>query len=259
MSLTASEIEVRYGDTIAVRPVSLTLAPGEFIGLIGPNGAGKTSLLKALAGIPAPDERAGWQGRKLTELDADERARTIAYLPQGPQASWPLSVTELVELGRLPHRRFGQRFSDVDRRAVARAMRRTAIEPLATRAIDTLSGGERMRAHLARAFAVDAPVLLVDEPVASLDPYHQLSVMRLLDDYRAAGRLVIAVLHDLNLALGHCSRLMLMDGGSIVADGRPDAVIDAGTLARHYRIRAWLAEHESRRIVVPWSLLDADD
>jgi iron complex transport system ATP-binding protein len=113
-----------------------------------------------------------------------------------------------------------------------------------------------MRTHLARAFAVDAPVLLVDEPVASLDPYHQLKVMQLLGDYRDAGRLVVAVLHDLNLAFSACSRLLLMDEGAIVVDGEPKTAIDAATLARHYRVRAWLSEHEGRRIAVPWETLD---
>jgi iron complex transport system ATP-binding protein len=259
MSLKASELAVRYGETLAVRPASFTLKAGELIGLIGPNGAGKTSLLKALAGIPAAGDRVSWQGRALADFDADERARTVAFLPQAPQANWPLAVRELVELGRLPHRRFGQRFEPADRAAVDRAMQQTAIADLAARPIDTLSGGERMRTHLARAFTVDAPVLLVDEPVASLDPYHQLGVMRLLDEYRAASRLVVAVLHDLNLALGFCSRLMLMDGGAIVADGVPAAVIDSARLARHYRIRAFLAEHENRRIAVPWSQLERHD
>jgi iron complex transport system ATP-binding protein len=259
MSLSARQLEVRFGDAIAVESLDLTLAAGELIGLIGPNGAGKTSLLKALAGIPRASEQVAWQGRQLTQLGRDERARTIAYLPQAPQANWPLAVGELVALGRLPHRRYGQPFGEADREAIARAMRWTAIAPLAARPIDTLSGGERMRAHLARAFAVDAPVLLVDEPVASLDPYHQLSVMRLLDDYRQTGRLVVAVLHDLNLALGHCSRLLLMDAGRIVADGPPQDVIDTGTLERHYGIRAFLAEHDGRRIAIPWSLVGADD
>jgi iron complex transport system ATP-binding protein len=259
MSLTTETLAVRFGNQLAVRPLNLDLAPGELIGLVGPNGAGKTSLLRALAGIVSADGHVSWNGRHLEELAADDRARTIAYLPQAPQANWPISVRELVELGRLPHRRYGQQPTDQDHRAVQQAISRTGIAPLSDRAIDTLSGGERMRAHLARAFAVDAPVLLVDEPVASLDPYHQLSVMRLLSEYRDAGRLVIAVLHDLNLALGSCTRLLLMDSGSIVADGRPADIIDTGTLARHYRIRAWITEHESRRVAVPWEMLPSDE
>jgi len=259
MSLATDTLEVRYGDQLAVQSTSVELMPGELIALIGPNGAGKTSLLRALAGIPTPSDQVHWQGRSLASHDNAARARTIAYLPQAPQANWPLSVRELVTLGRLPHRRFGEPLQEADRRAIDRAMQQTDIESLADRAIDQLSGGERMRAHLARAFAVDAPVLLVDEPVASLDPYHQLAVMRLLLQYRDDGRLVVAVLHDLNLALAHCSRLLLMDRGQIVVDDRPEAAIDAQTLAKHYRIRAWLSEHENRRVAVPWEILDRHD
>jgi iron complex transport system ATP-binding protein len=256
MSLTADALTVRYGDNVAVEAASISLEPGELIALIGPNGAGKTSLLRALAGIPAASEFVSWQGRPLKDLAEAERARTIAYLPQAPQANWPLTVRELVELGRLPHRRFGQRPKAADQLAVDRALGETDVAGLADRPVDQLSGGEIMRAHLARAFAVDAPVLLVDEPVASLDPYHQLSVMQCLGRYRTAGRLVVAVLHDLNLALGACSRLLLMDAGKIVADGAPRDVINADSLRDHYSIRAYLAEHEQRRIAVPWEMLD---
>jgi iron complex transport system ATP-binding protein len=259
MSLTADGLDVHYADRIAVQAASFTLGPGELIGLIGPNGAGKTSLLKALAGIPAPNERVRWLGRTLPSLSSDERARAIAYLPQAPEENWPLVVRELAELGRLPHRRFGQRATAADADAVDRALHWTGIGKLAERRVDTLSGGERMRVHLARAFAVDAPVLLVDEPVASLDPYHQLKVMQLLDEYRNAGRLVVAVLHDLNLALGACTRLLLMDEGAIVADGEPRAVITDRTLRRHYRISAWLAEHAGRAVAIPWDMLEAND
>lgn len=259
MSLTTDALEVRYRNHLAVQPTSVELSPGELIALVGPNGAGKTSLLRALAGIPSPSQRISWQGRKLASFDDAARARAIAFLPQAPRANWPLTVRELVSLGRLPHRRFGERLSEPDRRAIATAMQMTDIASLADRSIATLSGGERMRAHLARAFAVDAPVLLVDEPIVSLDPYHQLNVMRLLADYRNEGRLVVAVLHDLNLALGSCSRVLLMDAGRIVVDGEPRAAIDAASLARHYRIRAWLTEHEHRRVAVPWEILDRHD
>lgn len=259
MSLSTDGIEVRYGPRVAVQAQPLLLATGELVGLIGPNGAGKTSLLRTLAGLPQADARVRWRERPLPELSSAERARAIAYLPQAAQASWPLGVRELVALGRLPHRRFGERPSGDDAAAVDRALELTGMRDFAGRPIDSLSGGERTRAHLARAFAVEAPVLLVDEPTASLDPYHQLSVMRLLDDYRRAGRLVVAVLHDLNLALQYCSRLLLMDRGTIVRDGAPASVIDEAALARHYRIRAFVAEHEGRRVAVPRETLGRDD
>jgi iron complex transport system ATP-binding protein len=258
MSLSATGLEVRYGAQIAVQPLSLRLEAGELVGLIGPNGAGKTSLLRALAGIPSPDARVHWQDRPLAALSSVERARAIAWLPQAAQASWPLPVRELVALGRLPHRRFGERPSPADEAAVARALELADLREFADRPIDTLSGGERTRAHLARAFAVEAPVLLVDEPTASLDPFHQLAVLGLLDEYRRQGRLVVAVLHDLNLALAHCTRLLLMDQGAIVRDGEPGSVIDATALSDHYRVSAFLAEHEGRRIAVPRQMLGRD-
>jgi iron complex transport system ATP-binding protein len=259
MSLVARALEVRYGDQLAVAPTSLELGPGELIGLIGPNGAGKTSLLRALAGIASAGAAVSWQGTPLAGLGDSARARAIAYLPQSPRANWPLSVRELVALGRLPHRRFGERLRPSDHEAIEHAMRMTGVATLADRAVDRLSGGERMRAHLARAFAVDAPCLLVDEPVASLDPYHQLAVMELLAGYRDAGRLVVAVLHDLNLAMSACTRLLLMDAGHVVVDGDPASAIDAPTLEKHYRIRAWLAWHENRRVAVPWERLGHHD
>jgi iron complex transport system ATP-binding protein len=259
MTLATDNLAVSYGDRVAVAPATIGFEAGELVGLIGPNGAGKTSLLRGLAGLVGDRECVHWQGRPMSAFAESERARAIAYLPQAPAAYWPLAVRELVALGRLPHRRFGERWRSADEEAVERAIDMTGIAELAHRSIAELSGGERMRVHLARAFAVEAPVLLVDEPVASLDPYHQLKVMQLLDDYRRSGRLVVAVLHDLNLALGHCSRLMLMDAGAIVADGAPGSVVDAATLARHYRIRAYLTEHEQRRIAVPWATLANDD
>jgi iron complex transport system ATP-binding protein len=259
MSLRTDALEVRYGDHLAVRSATIELAAGEFIGLIGPNGAGKSSLLRALAGVGSATGEVFWEEHRLRDLSDAARARAIAYLPQSPHADWPLTVRELVALGRLPHRRYGERLQDLDQLAIEKAMRETDIEHLADRPVDQLSGGEHMRAHLARAFAVDAPVLLVDEPIASLDPFHQLGVIELLARQRAAGRLVVGVLHDLNLALSACSRLLLLDDGQIVVDGAPDEAIDAGRLERHYRIRAWLTEHEGRRVAVPWQRIEQDD
>ena len=258
MSLGAVGLDVRYGARVAVQPLDLRLDAGEIVGLIGPNGAGKSSLLRALAGIPAADARVRWQDRPLPTLSEVERARAIAYLPQAAQASWPLPVRELVALGRLPHRRFGERAAPADEAAVERALELADLSDFADRPIDSLSGGERTRAHLARAFAVEAPALLVDEPTASLDPYHQLAVLGLLDEYRRQGRLVVAVLHDLNLALAYCTRLLLMDKGAIVRDGEPGTVIDAAALAQHYRVGAFLADHDGRRIAVPRQMLGRD-
>ncbi|MDX1561760.1 MAG: ABC transporter ATP-binding protein [Gammaproteobacteria bacterium] len=255
MKLEAENIEVRYREHIAVAVPELALDTGEFVALVGPNGAGKTSLLRALAGLRLSSGVVSWQGQAVASMTARERARTIAYLPQTPRTGWPLKVKEIVELGRLPHRRFGQRPTAADTARIERALEMTDTAGLADRPIDALSGGERMRVQLARAFAVDAPVLLVDEPVASLDPYHQLKVIELLAEYAAASRLVVAVLHDLTLAARRCTRMVLLDAGAIAADGPPANVLNDEALARHYRISAYIAEHENRRLAVPWEML----
>jgi iron complex transport system ATP-binding protein len=251
--LKLQRLEVAYGTRIAVTPTSLTLTAGEMVALVGPNGAGKSSLLKATAALLPRAGSVSWNGRALETLTARQRARLVAYLPQAPAAHWPMTVRDLVALGRLPHRALGEASGGDDREAIERAIRQTDTGALAQRRISELSGGERSRALLARALAVGAPVLLVDEPIASLDPYHQLQIMRVLESYASDGNLVIAVLHDLSLAARFCARMILMDEGRVVADGTPDAVLTRDTLRRHYRIDPYLARHEEQPVVVPWT------
>ncbi len=259
MTLAVEGVEVRYGSRIAVEATSLALSPGELVALVGPNGAGKSSLLKALAGLVRRTGRVAWNGQDLEPLHASTRARTVAYLPQAPSAHWPLRARELVGLGRLPHRALGQAESAADRAAIDAAMQQTEITAFAERNVDELSVGERSRVLLARALAVRAPVLLVDEPIVSLDPYHQLQIMALLQAYARGAdgdRLVVAVLHDLELAARFCSRVVLLHGGKIVADGASASVLNADTLRRYYRVAAYIGQHEGESLIVPWRRTD---
>lgn len=252
MTLAASNLEVRYGDRVAVRPTTLTLRPGELVALVGPNGAGKSSLLKALAGLVAHDGAITWHGERLV---GRSRARTLAYLPQSPPIHWPLRVRDLVALGRLPHRAFGAAADETDARAVEHALSQADALGFAERPVDRLSVGERARVLLARALAVEAPALLVDEPVAMQDPHHQLRVMTTLRSYAGSQRLVIAVLHDLGLAARFCSRVLLMDSGAVVADGAPATALSAEAIRSHYRVEPLIAEHEGEAVIVPWRAL----
>ena len=175
--LEAQGVDVRIGSVPIVSGANLTLRAGELTALVGPNGAGKTTLVRALAGLLPSEGAIIIDGRALGEISPRERARRIAYLPQGNVFHWPLSVADVVALGRTPHADPFSRISDNDRAAVARALAITETETFATRPVTTLSGGERARVALARALATQAAVLLADEPTVSLDPRHQLVVM----------------------------------------------------------------------------------
>ncbi len=257
MSLRIDGVAVRYGTRTAVQPdAERVLEPGQLVALVGPNGAGKSSLLKALAGLIEADGRIVVAGRPLAELGPGGRARLVAYLAQEAAAHWPLPVAELVALGRLPHRAFGRSPDDADRAAVEWAMARTGVTELAARRVDTLSGGEFARVQLARALAVQAPVLLADEPVAALDPFHQLQIMTELERYAREGRLVVVVMHDLSLAARYCHRMLLLHEGTVVADGAPAEVLKPERLERFYRVRPYVSEHDGQTVIVPWRTVE---
>jgi iron complex transport system ATP-binding protein len=193
-----------------------------------------------------------WAGEHISSMATDRRARTIAYLSQAPAAHWPFRAASLVELGRLPHRRFGEKAGASDHAAVRSALSMTGTSQLADRRISELSGGEVARVQLARALCVGAPALLVDEPTARLDPYHQLHIMSALKRYTKDGNLVVAVLHDLTLAARFCDRAVLIDQGGVAADGTPRSVLTAETLRAIYGVEALIAEHGGQLVVVPW-------
>jgi iron complex transport system ATP-binding protein len=252
--LHARRIRVRYDKTSILEKVSFSVMPGEVVGLIGPNGAGKSTLLRALLGL-VPIERGAieFEGKSLADMTPKDRARHIAYAPQGAPIHWPLTVQRLVELGRVPHMGPWSDMRNEDRAQVEAALRITQTDELRDRIVTSLSGGERASVMLARAIAVGAPYLLADEPVASLDPYHQIEVMEVLCDLAERGKGIVVVLHDLTLAMRFCDRIALLDYGSVVAKGRPKAVLTEENLERVYRIEAAMGEHNGVPYLVPWS------
>jgi len=236
--LRADAVTVQLGGAVVVDRASLTLRAGELVALVGPNGAGKTTLMRALAGLLPASGNIEINGRQLETLGQRERARAIAYLPQGHVFHWPMHVAAVVTLGRHPHADPFSRTSPADRDAVTRALQATATEVFAGRRVTTLSGGERARVALARALATEAPMLFADEPTASLDPRHQLVVMDLLRRAVRAGGAVLAILHDLTLAARFADRVMVMDGGRIVADGRPEDALSPAQIAKVFGVDA---------------------
>lgn len=249
VTVVASGITVRLGRRTVVSDVSVALAPGDLVGVLGPNGAGKSTLVRAMLGLLPHDGTVTLDGVARDTLPRPAVARTIAYLPQGQSLHWPLSVRRLVALGRLPHLGPLSRLSDGDATAIEEAMARAEVTGLADRIATDLSGGERARVLLARALAVGAPALFVDEPLASLDPAHQLHGMALLRAQADAGGAVLAVLHDLTLAARVCDRVLVLDAGRAVADGPPRTVLTPDLLARVYGITAQFGDADPPFIV----------
>jgi iron complex transport system ATP-binding protein len=249
--LQAENVSVRLGGAPVVTEASVALRPGELVTLVGPNGAGKTTLVRALAGLLPADGRILLEGRPLETFTPRERARRIAYLPQGNVFHWPLAVAAVVALGRTP---YGDPFSGVsekDRAAVSRALAATATLPLATRQVTTLSGGEKARVALARALATEAAVLLADEPTVSLDPRHQLVVMGLLRDAARAGGAVLTVVHDLALAARYADRVLVMEKGRLAADGAPAEALSRERIAAIFGVDAVLMDTGEGTVPIP--------
>jgi len=253
MTILAGEnIGVSLKGRQVLHSVTVAAARGQMLGLLGPNGAGKTTLLKALAGLLPCSGQVAFEDRSIAALPPSERARRIAYLPQGTQAHWAMPVEEVVALGRLPHRERFAPLDDADRAAIDQAMTEADVANLTGRPLNALSGGERARVLLARALAVEAPVLLADEPIAHLDPGHQLAVLDLLRRRAEQGDAVIVVLHDLTLAARSCHRICVLDQGRLVADGLPNAILDDGLLDRVYGVHAVRGMARNRPYLLPW-------
>lgn len=220
-------VTVAYRGRPVLRDVTLDIAAGERVALIGPNGAGKSTLLRAVAGLVEP--AAGvveLDGNPLSSLDRLAVARRIAVVPQLPVLPFATTVEEVVALGRLPHEHPVRGMRPVDRSVVAEAIERVGLGHLLGRDARELSLGERQLVLLAMAVAQEAPLLILDEPTVHLDLRHQVEVMDLLLDLNARlGTTVLAVLHDLVLAAHFFPRLVLLDGGRVVADGPPAEVL----------------------------------
>lgn len=238
VTLVARDVGVTLGGRPVVRGASVELAGGALVGVLGPNGAGKSTFVRALLGLVPSTGEVLLDGEPVRALPRQQVARRIAYLPQGQTLHWPLSVERLVALGRLPHLAPLSRIAAHDHAAVRRAMALAEVDHLAGRIVTELSGGERARVLLARALAVEAPALIADEPLASLDPAHQLHGIELLKGRAGEGALVVAVLHDLALAARFCDRVLVMDDGLLVADGAPGRVLTPELLAAVYRVRS---------------------
>ncbi|HEY0234860.1 MAG TPA: ABC transporter ATP-binding protein [Afipia sp.] len=236
LRLSATNISVKYGARRIVDGADLVLKAGELTILAGPNGAGKTTLARAIAGLARFEGEVLLNGVSLSRLSPRDKARALAYLPQGHQYHWPMPVRDIVALGREPHADIFDRRSAADRAAIETALQMTGIESFMDRPITTLSGGERARVALARALATQADVMIADEPIASVDERHRLIIMDLLRIVAHRGTAVLAIIHDLSLAMRFADRVALMQNGRIVADDTPELVLTTERIAEIFGV-----------------------
>ena len=252
--LTALGVGVRLAGRTVLSDVSLSLAAGHLVALVGPNGAGKTTLLRALAGLIPSEGGIEIGGHALASLPLRERAKRFGYLPQGHMVHWPLPARDIVALGRYPHGTTDPaRLTPKDTEAVLRAMQATDVVEFSERRVTELSGGERSRVALARVLAVEAPVILADEPTASLDPRHQFDVMKSLRASADKGVLVIVVTHDLGLAARFADHVLVLREGLLVSQGAPADALSEQVMADVFRISAYRAEYQREAVIVPWA------
>jgi len=237
--ISFENLSAGYGPRDVLQSVTAKAEAGEFIALLGPNGSGKSTLLKTLTGIIPPSSgQITMLDQDLSSLSLKARARHIAYLTQSREAAPAMTVMDIVRLGRAPYRGALGKISAAGETAITSALSRTQSTAFKTRRFDSLSGGEQARVLLARALAVQAPVLLADEPIAALDPFYQLTMMDILKTEAESGKTVITALHDLSLAAQFASRIWVIYQGKIVADGPPDMALTDTVLNDVFSLKA---------------------
>lgn len=232
--------------------VDIAVAAGHITGIIGPNGAGKTTLLKMLAGLLKPSSGTIYlDNQPLFEIAPPQRALQIAYLEQHAFVHWPLTVRQLIELGRFPHRLSPENSPAIDKHVIDNVINQVGLGSLVDRRFNALSGGERARVIIARALAVQAEYLLVDEPIASLDLNYQLEVMNILSKQAVTGTAVCLILHDLNLAAAYCEHLYLINRGILVGHGPAEVVLTRDTIKSTFGIDATVSRPDGRVQISP--------
>ena len=234
---SCDRVTFRYPEAArpAVDCVSVEIPSGACTAVLGPNGSGKSTLLRLLLGTLTPQAGAiTFRGRSISDWTREAMAREVGVVPQGEEAVFPITVREMVAMGRYPHLGAWRREGGADRRAIEEAMRRCDVLPFSHRPLSTLSGGERQRVRLARALAQEPATLALDEPTAALDVGHEMAIFELLRDLGRSGTTVLLVTHNLNLAARYADRLVLLDRGRLAAVGTPAEVLTRETVERVY-------------------------
>ncbi|PZX11903.1 iron complex transport system ATP-binding protein [Palleronia aestuarii] len=238
MSVVAENLNWGVKRKAIVLGVSLTVAPGETLGLIGPNGSGKSSLLRLLAGLRRPDTgRVEINGQDIAQVSRKALSRQVAFVQQSVATDTNVTVVDVVRLGRTPHRSAFAGWSEADETSVAEALDRVDMASRRKQAWQTLSGGERQRVHIARALAQAPQVMFLDEPTNHLDIHHQIEILRMVRDLDLTS---VVALHDLNLAAMFCDRIVVLQDGAVRVCGTPHTVLTRETLRDVFRVSAYV-------------------
>lgn len=235
--------------------ISFDVGEGEFVGLIGPNGAGKSTLLRAILAQLPYEGAVTLNGQESAQLKNIRRAQILSYIAQDREISWNMRVEAVVHLGRLARLSHFSRLSLQDQQLVEGAINALEIGHLRDKPARELSGGEQARVLIACALAQDTPLILADEPVAGLDPSHQLGLMQIFRGLAAGGHSVICTLHDLGLAARWCTRLLLVKGGRLVADGKPAEILHDEVIRDLYGVDVYRAETADGLIIQPINIV----
>lgn len=241
--LSLSNIGLSITSKVILESINLELNSGELVVLLGANGAGKSSVLRSALGlVPVSTGESLIDEHLVSTLSSANRAKKVAYLPQKRPLAWPIKVFDVVSLGRYAFGVNLGRLKNDDLELVESAITNCGLEQLRNRRVDTLSGGEAARVHVARAFAANAALLLADEPTAALDPKHQLDVMQLIRRYVDMGGGALVVGHEASLAARFADRLVWMRDGGIIADGTVKETMTAAMMAEIYGVSAQIGE-----------------
>ena len=248
----AKEVSVRVGEISILDNISVSIEAGEWVSVVGPNGAGKTTLLSVMAGLRTASGSISIDGRDLKELNPRERARLLAYVPQHPEIPPGMKVSSYVLLGRTPHLPFLGMEGPEDFRLVEQVLEQFDLATLGQRTLESLSGGELQRCHLARVIAQSTPIIFLDEPTTALDLGHQQQALdrirRLREEHQVT---VVMTMHDLTLASQYSDRIILMSEGRIAAEGSPAEVLEPRRLSDLYGAHLKVLNIDDHLVVIP--------
>ena len=251
--LSVKDLSVTAGGVKILDGVSFDGSQGEIVGILGPNGSGKSTLIKTMLGLIARwSGKIIYNGKDMSELSPKHRARLFSYVPQSTAQNSLYTVLECVVMGRYPYLERFERYSAKDFETAMESINRVGLSGFENRVISTLSGGEAARAVCARAITQDAPVMLLDEPTSALDPKHSIGMTSLIRELAAEGRLIILSLHDINLAINHTDRLILLKSGRVYGQTR-SRMVDETMLGGLYDIpwEIWSAGGGEKLVAIP--------